>query len=57
VESVNTASPGHHFPVTAIRADAVLFHRDKTHSLIPILRKRRLRVRDVPVPGSNEGKA
>jgi hypothetical protein len=57
VESANPFSPSHHFPITSIHHGAVLFHRDKQHSLIPLLRKRLFEVNKNAVPGSNEGKA
>lgn len=40
VEHEYPEAPAHHFSLDWLPADAVLFHRDKSHSLIPLLAKR-----------------
>lgn len=40
VESRRPDSPAHHFTLDWLPEGAVLFHRDKTHSLMPLLAKR-----------------
>jgi len=40
VEARTEQSPKNHLPLSFLKKETVLFHRDKEHSLIPLLRKR-----------------